>query len=150
MVKIAWEAVKAGRAKSSQPIRPCTLIQLSSISSTPTQSYIAPPSRPSMTSTLPLPTPLPRPLSLSLSAPPNTDIWRKPPSTNAFNAPIRWSVLPLAKFKSARVCVWGKWRTRFDQGGVFFGLPGEVGLDVCVCLWVLGRVGDGDGDGDGD
>lgn len=40
--------------------------------------------------------------SFSLSADPGTDLWRKPPSTNSFSAPILYYELPLASLRSAR------------------------------------------------
>jgi len=63
--------------------------------------------------------------TLELYAPPNTDIWRKPPSTFSFNAPIVYQTIPLASFRSARVSITGDWVTKFDQGGLFFGIPDE-------------------------
>src|SRR5690242_6217229 len=42
----------------------------------------------------------------TLSAPPDTDIWRKPPSHNAFNAPTHPSTLPtypLSTFQRAKL-----------------------------------------------
>ncbi|KAI0883593.1 uncharacterized protein GGS22DRAFT_190252 [Annulohypoxylon maeteangense] len=58
-------------------------------------------------------------ISFSLDAPPGTDIWRKPPSTNVFNAPITNTVSgPLKKFQSARVTFWAEWTERYDQAGL--------------------------------
>lgn len=68
---------------------------------------------------------LPNPIlsSLSLTTPPGTDIWRKPPTHDAFNAPIQYTALPLSSLKSARVTVKADWKTKFDQGGLCLVLP---------------------------
>ncbi|KAK7746144.1 hypothetical protein SLS62_009523 [Diatrype stigma] len=55
----------------------------------------------------------------TIQAQPATDIWKKPPSTNIFNAPIRrTSTGLLSKFRSARVTFWADWHERYDQGGL--------------------------------
>ncbi|KAI3336627.1 hypothetical protein HD806DRAFT_12579 [Xylariaceae sp. AK1471] len=55
----------------------------------------------------------------TLQADPGTDIWRKPPTTNVWNAPItRTSSGPLKKFRSARVTFWAPWTERYDQAGL--------------------------------
>ncbi|KAI8962417.1 hypothetical protein F5Y11DRAFT_193866 [Daldinia sp. FL1419] len=57
--------------------------------------------------------------SVVLEAGPNTDIWKKPPTTNIWTAPIsHTSSGLLKKFKSARVTFWADWRERYDQGGL--------------------------------
>ena len=61
------------------------------------------------------------PREFSLAADPGTDIWRKPPLTVSFNAPILYTTIQLSNFKRARVTVRGDWKTLFDQGG--------------LCLW---------------
>ncbi|KAI1373397.1 hypothetical protein F4677DRAFT_429518 [Hypoxylon crocopeplum] len=54
-----------------------------------------------------------------LEAAPGTDIWRKPPTTNIWNAPIsRTSSGLLKKFQSARVTFWADWTERYDQAGL--------------------------------
>ncbi|OTA60804.1 hypothetical protein K449DRAFT_383551 [Hypoxylon sp. EC38] len=54
-----------------------------------------------------------------LEAAPGTDIWRKPPTTNIWNAPIsRTSSGLLKKFQSARVTFWADWSERYDQAGL--------------------------------
>ncbi|KAI3343552.1 hypothetical protein F4824DRAFT_440284 [Ustulina deusta] len=59
------------------------------------------------------------PSSFTLQANPGTDIWRKPPTTNAWNAPISHTVTgPLKKFRSARVTFWAPWTERYDQAGL--------------------------------
>ncbi|KAI6087497.1 hypothetical protein F4821DRAFT_235951 [Hypoxylon rubiginosum] len=55
----------------------------------------------------------------TLEAAPGTDIWRKPPTTNIWNAPIsRTSSGLLKKFQSARVTFWADWTERYDQAGL--------------------------------
>ncbi|KAG7096618.1 hypothetical protein E1B28_004035 [Marasmius oreades] len=59
--------------------------------------------------------------SFTISAPPETDVWRKPPSTNVFNAPTHPlipSPIPLQSFQRARLTFSGPWTTRYDQGGL--------------------------------
>ncbi|KAJ5653641.1 hypothetical protein N7490_000644 [Penicillium lividum] len=58
------------------------------------------------------------PPEFSLTAPPATDIWSKPPSTNAFNAPILYQSVSLQSFKRARVAVSAQWTQKYDQGGL--------------------------------
>ncbi|KAI1368390.1 hypothetical protein F5Y08DRAFT_295677 [Xylaria arbuscula] len=58
-------------------------------------------------------------VSFTLQANPGTDIWRKPPHTNVWNAPIsRTSTGLLNKFRSARVTFWAPWTERYDQAGL--------------------------------
>ncbi|KAI0816702.1 hypothetical protein GGR55DRAFT_628256 [Xylaria sp. FL0064] len=57
--------------------------------------------------------------SFTLRANPGTDIWRKPPTTNVWNAPISRTVTgQLKKFRSARVTFWAPWTERYDQAGL--------------------------------
>ncbi|KAI0181110.1 hypothetical protein GGR52DRAFT_522954 [Hypoxylon sp. FL1284] len=57
--------------------------------------------------------------SFTLEAAPGTDIWRKPPTTNIWNAPIsRTSSGRLKRFQSARVTFWADWTERYDQAGL--------------------------------
>ncbi|KAI1122686.1 hypothetical protein F5Y10DRAFT_253445 [Nemania abortiva] len=57
--------------------------------------------------------------AFTLQANPGTDIWRKPPTTNIWNAPIsRTTTGPLKKFRSARVTFWAPWTERYDQAGL--------------------------------
>ena len=65
----------------------------------------------------------PLPASFTLAARPDTDIWRKPPSTFSFNAPILYHDLKLAAFKRARVTVSGPWKALYDQGGLCLYMP---------------------------
>ncbi|XXG96766.1 hypothetical protein Hte_003057 [Hypoxylon texense] len=57
--------------------------------------------------------------SFVLEAAPGTDIWRKPPTTNIWNAPISHTPSGfLKKFQSARVTFWADWTERYDQAGL--------------------------------
>ncbi|KAI0024998.1 hypothetical protein F4780DRAFT_489040 [Xylariomycetidae sp. FL0641] len=57
--------------------------------------------------------------SFTLQAKPGTDIWRKPPHTDVWNAPItRTSSGPLKKFRLARATFWGEWHEQYDQAGL--------------------------------
>ena len=49
---------------------------------------------------------------------PGTDIWRKPPQTYSFNAPISYRRMKLSTFHRARVTVSANWKTLYDQGGI--------------------------------
>ncbi|KAJ3733409.1 hypothetical protein DFJ43DRAFT_232037 [Lentinula guzmanii] len=63
--------------------------------------------------------------TFTIIAPPLTDIWRKPPSTNSFNAPTHALLpgpTPLASFHSARITFSGAWTTRYDQCGLLLHL----------------------------
>ena len=68
-----------------------------------------------------IPTPLPK--SFTLRTPPGCDTWRKPPSTNDFNAPFLVRSIPLSSLRAARVTVTAEWKTKFDQGGLMLVLP---------------------------
>jgi uncharacterized protein len=65
----------------------------------------------------------------SLSAKPGTDIWRKPPTTNIFCAPVYphpeySSPFPLRDFKSTRITFapTNGWSVQYDHGGVLLTL----------------------------
>ncbi|TQV93689.1 hypothetical protein V2A60_004142 [Cordyceps javanica] len=61
--------------------------------------------------------------SFSLSAGPDTDIWKKPPTTDVFNAPFQThSSGPLAGFRSAQVTFAATYTQRYDQAGLLFRL----------------------------
>jgi regulation of enolase protein 1 (concanavalin A-like superfamily) len=62
--------------------------------------------------------------SFSLAAPPNTDLWRKPPSRDTSTAPILYTALR-SPFISAEVTVCADWELEWDQGGlvIFSGAP---------------------------
>ena len=55
----------------------------------------------------------------TIRVPPQTDLWRKPPSTNSTNAPfVSIQKIPLSQFRSARVSFRASWKYRYDQGGL--------------------------------
>jgi regulation of enolase protein 1 (concanavalin A-like superfamily) len=62
--------------------------------------------------------------SFSLAAPPNTDLWRKPPSRDTSTAPILYTALR-NPFIAAEVTVSADWELEWDQGGlvIFAGAP---------------------------
>ena len=62
--------------------------------------------------------------SFTLAAPPNTDLWRKPPSGDTSTAPILYTALR-NPFISAEVTVSADWELEWDQGGlvIFAGAP---------------------------
>ncbi|KZF21472.1 hypothetical protein L228DRAFT_239449 [Xylona heveae TC161] len=62
--------------------------------------------------------------SFSLQAPPNTDLWRKPPARDTSTAPILYTALR-RPFIAAEVTVTADWELEWDQGGlvIFAGLP---------------------------
>jgi regulation of enolase protein 1 (concanavalin A-like superfamily) len=62
--------------------------------------------------------------SFILSAPPNTDLWRKPPTGDTSTAPILYTALR-HPFVSAEVLVSAEWRMEWDQAGlvIFAGTP---------------------------
>ncbi|KAL0579657.1 hypothetical protein V5O48_002353 [Marasmius crinis-equi] len=70
----------------------------------------------------------------TVSASPDTDAWRKPPSTDIFNAPTHAlipSPAPLKSFQSAGITLKANWTTLYDQGGLLFHLtnPSVTGKD---------------------
>lgn len=56
--------------------------------------------------------------AFQIRCPPDTDIWEKPPSHHAFNAPIIYTTTSVSSFKSARVTVSAEWKEKYDQGGL--------------------------------
>ncbi|KAG9189452.1 hypothetical protein G6011_06320 [Alternaria panax] len=62
--------------------------------------------------------------SFTLTAPPNTDLWRKPPSGDTSTAPILYTALR-NPFIVAEVTVSADWEFEWDQGGlvIFAGAP---------------------------
>lgn len=62
--------------------------------------------------------------SFALSAPPNTDLWRKPPTRDTSTAPIIYTSLRYP-FVSAEVTVSADWQLEWDQAGlvIFAGDP---------------------------
>jgi regulation of enolase protein 1 (concanavalin A-like superfamily) len=81
-------------------------------------------------------------MAFTLTAPPNTDIWRKPPAHNAFNAPTHPSSSqphPLSSFKSARLTFTlppPATLTQYDQAGLLLRLTKSKKQE-------LGEGGDG-------
>ncbi|KAI9369532.1 hypothetical protein BJX61DRAFT_144458 [Aspergillus egyptiacus] len=67
------------------------------------------------------------PAEFTIKAPPSTDVWAKPPSTESFNAPILYKSIPLNGFKRARVAFSANWSQKYDQGGLIFVLNGANG-----------------------
>lgn len=80
--------------------------------------------------------PDPLPALFRLSTPPGCDIWRKPPSTNDFNAPLLLRTLPLASLRSARVTISAPWYAKFDQAGLLLVLPGDYISDRKQRRWI--------------
>ncbi len=72
------------------------------------------------------------PTEFTITAPPSTDIWRKPPSTHSFTAPILHRTLPLSSFLKARLAVSAKWETLYDQGGLILVVPQHDGTHKWV------------------
>lgn len=62
------------------------------------------------------------PAEFTIKAPPSTDVWSKPPSTESFNAPILYRSFPLASFRRIRVAFNAHWQQTYDQGGLIFVL----------------------------
>ncbi|KAI9832670.1 MAG: hypothetical protein M1819_004255 [Sarea resinae] len=62
--------------------------------------------------------------SFSLHAPPNTDLWRKPPSRDTSTAPILYTALR-HPFIAAEVTICADWELEWDQAGlvIFAGAP---------------------------
>ena len=58
-----------------------------------------------------------------VTATPGTDLWRKPPATDVYNAPCYVAYFPAAKFQRARVTVYADWARQYDQGGLVLFLP---------------------------
>jgi len=71
--------------------------------------------------------------SFFLSAPPNSDLWRKPPARDTSTAPILYTSLR-HPFVSAEVTVSADWRMEWDQAGlvIFAGLPPGGNLAVAA------------------
>jgi regulation of enolase protein 1 (concanavalin A-like superfamily) len=60
---------------------------------------------------------------VTLSAEAPTDIWRKPPDIDVFNAPVMYKSVKISQFKSVRVSALARWKTLYDQGGLVLVLP---------------------------
>ncbi|PVI06412.1 hypothetical protein DM02DRAFT_514742 [Periconia macrospinosa] len=74
--------------------------------------------------------------SFTLAAPPNSDLWRKPPSRDTSTAPILYTALR-NPFIAAEVTVSADWELEWDQGGlvIFAGAPpGSVATAIAPQL----------------
>ncbi|EPS42538.1 hypothetical protein H072_3481 [Dactylellina haptotyla CBS 200.50] len=75
----------------------------------------------------------------SVIAPPSTDIWRKPPATNRFNAPTaRLGSKPLKLFKRARITFSLPPRSelvKYDQGGLLLAVK-RHGQPTTEAQWI--------------
>ncbi|KAH7083465.1 hypothetical protein BKA63DRAFT_404243 [Paraphoma chrysanthemicola] len=77
----------------------------------------------------------------TLSAPPDTDIWRKPPSHNAFNAPTHPSTLPtypLSTFQRAKLTFTlppANQLRQYDQAGLLLHFT-KPGLAANQTKWI--------------
>jgi regulation of enolase protein 1 (concanavalin A-like superfamily) len=72
-----------------------------------------------------IPEEIPRdPEAFTLTAPPRTDLWRKPPGRDTSTAPILFTALRFP-FVSAEVTVVANWKLEWDQAGlvIFAGPP---------------------------
>ncbi|RFU25932.1 hypothetical protein B7463_g10399, partial [Scytalidium lignicola] len=78
--------------------------------------------------------------SFVLSPPVPSDIWRKPPSLDVFDAPIIYKSIPLSKFKRVRVTISAPWKTLYDQGGLVFVLPPSPSSSEKQRRWVKSGV----------
>ncbi|KAJ5234304.1 uncharacterized protein N7469_003472 [Penicillium citrinum] len=67
------------------------------------------------------------PPEFTIKTNPSTDIWSKPPSTTAFNAPILYRPVTLHSFKRARVAFNADWKHKYDQGGLIIVLHTKDG-----------------------
>lgn len=64
---------------------------------------------------------------LHLEAPHDTDIWRKPPSHDVFNAPFKSvASFPLPDFKSVRITFSAAWEQQYDQAGILLQLTQQA------------------------
>ena len=62
-------------------------------------------------------------MSMVLRASPDTDIWRKPPSTDVFNAATNLRApISVKHFRRAQLTVSASWRCLYDQGGLLIVL----------------------------
>lgn len=90
--------------------------------------------------------------SFTLAAPPNTDLWRKPPSRDTSTAPILYTALR-SPFIAAEVTVSADWELEWDQGGlvIFAGAPpGQMATTVTEAPNIVDISLDDDDDDDDD
>lgn len=61
--------------------------------------------------------------AFTITASPSTDIWRKPPTTDDFNAPTNMApIIPLTSFLSSKITFSLPCKYRYDQGGLLLHL----------------------------
>ncbi|OAA53546.1 hypothetical protein ISF_08707 [Cordyceps fumosorosea ARSEF 2679] len=66
----------------------------------------------------------------TIRAGPDTDIWKKPPAKDIFNAPFKThSSNPVAKFRSAQVTFTAAYAQQYDQAGLLFRLTPPTAAD---------------------
>lgn len=88
--------------------------------------------------------------SFTLAAPPNTDLWRKPPSRDTSTAPILYTALR-NPFIAAEVTVSADWELEWDQGGlvIFAGAPpGQIATVAPDAPTIINLRLDDDNDSD--
>ncbi|KAH7127469.1 hypothetical protein EDB81DRAFT_764644 [Dactylonectria macrodidyma] len=65
--------------------------------------------------------------TFTLAAGPNTDIWKKPPSTDVFTAPFQpHSSAPVKTFVSTSITFTTKYTQQYDQAGLLLRLRNEA------------------------
>ena len=82
------------------------------------------------------------PRKFSIRASPQTDIWESPISKRAFNAPILYQSMPLAKFKRARVTIASDFQDTYSQGGLIIILHPRNGDTQWVKIGVESLQGE--------
>ncbi|KAF3932701.1 hypothetical protein ABW19_dt0203578 [Dactylella cylindrospora] len=79
-------------------------------------------------------------MSFEITTPPSTDVWRKPPSTNAFNAPTsNTSTGSLKSFLRARITFSLPHRSqlvKYDQGGLLLSITKPGGPPPAESQWL--------------
>lgn len=73
---------------------------------------------------------------ITLKTTAKTDVWRKLPAHDVFNAPFMYNSLPISRFKSARVVATGEWKTLYDQGGLMIVLPSTKSRPTAQKRWI--------------
>ncbi|GAB7356820.1 hypothetical protein MBLNU459_g7701t2 [Dothideomycetes sp. NU459] len=74
--------------------------------------------------------------NVALKTTAKTDVWRKPPSLDVFNAPFMYKSIPISRFKRARVSAIGEWNTSYDQGGLMIVLPSTKSRPTDQKRWI--------------
>ncbi|KAJ0316394.1 hypothetical protein COL5a_011592 [Colletotrichum fioriniae] len=68
--------------------------------------------------------------SFTLSAAPNTDVWKKPPAHNVYDAPTKTvPAKPLSQFKSAKITFTADWTEQYDQAGLIVTFDSNSGRE---------------------